>query len=80
MAVISFDGDVNGMQMMKDGYNWANGAQGAIEEGYLCVEIAVKFLNGEEVTEADMIDPGIVCNLENFEEVRESVWGWAGVK
>ena len=80
VAVISFDGDVNGMQMMKDGYNWANGAQGAIEEGYLCVEIAVKFLNGEEVTEADMIDPGIVCNLENFEEVRESVWGWAGVK
>jgi len=46
----------------------------------MCVEIAVKFLNGEEVTEADMIDPGIVCNLENFEEVRESVWGWAGVK
>lgn len=80
VAVISFDGDVNGMQMMKDGYNWANGAQGAIEEGHLCVEIAVKYLNGEEVTEAEMIDPGVVCNLENFEEVRETVWGWAGVK
>ncbi len=80
IPVISFDGDVNGMQMMKDGYNWANAAQGAVEQGEMCVEIAVKLLNGEEVTEADMIDPGIICNLENFDEVKESVWGWAGVK
>ena len=80
VAVISFDGDVNGMQMMKDGYNWANAAQGAIEEGHMCIDIAVAYLNGEEVGEADMIDPGIVCNLENFEEVRDLVWGWAGVK
>ena len=80
IPVISFDGDINGMQMMKDGYNWANAAQGAVEQGHMCVEIAVKYLKGEEVTKADMIDPGIVCNVENFEEVRESVWGWAGVK
>lgn len=79
VAVISFDGDINGMQMMKDGYNWANAAQGAVEEGYLCIESAVAFLNGEPVEET-VIDPGIVCNLENFEEVREGVWGWAGVE
>jgi len=80
VAVISFDGDVNGMQMMKDGYNWANAAQGAVEEGYMCIENAVKYLNGEEVAESEMIDPGIICNLENFDDVKESVWGWAGVK
>ena len=80
VAVISFDGDVNGMQMMKDGYNWANGAQGAVEEGHMCIEIAVKYLNGEEVEQSEMIDPGVVCNLENFEETRDLVWGWAGVK
>lgn len=80
VAVISFDGDVNGMQMMKDGYNWANAAQGAIEEGHICVEIALKFLKGEEVESSEMIDPGIVCTIENFDKVKESVWGWAGVK
>lgn len=80
VAVISFDGDVNGMQMMKDGYNWANAAQGAVEEGYMCIDIALKYLTGEEVEESEMIDPGIVCNLDNFEEVKESIWGWAGVK
>lgn len=80
VAVVSFDGDVNGMQMMKDGYNWANAAQGAVEEGYMCIDIALKYLNGEEVEESEMIDPGIICNLENFDDVKESVWGWAGVK
>ena len=67
------------MQMMKDGYNWAN-ARRAPSKKVICIEIAVDFLNGVEVAESEMIDPGIVCNLENFEEVRESVWGWAGVK
>lgn len=80
VAVISFDGDVNGMQMMKDGYNWANAAQGAIQQGKMCVEIAKKLIDGETVDEKDMIDPGIICNLENFDEVKETVWGWAGVK
>ena len=46
----------------------------------MCIEIAVKYLNGEEVEQSEMIDPGVVCNLENFEETRDLVWGWAGVK
>ena len=80
VAVISFDGDVNGMQMMKDGYNWANAAQGFVEQGYMCVEIATELIDGKEIEASEMIDPGIICNLENFDEVKESVWGYAGVK
>ncbi len=80
VAVISFDGDVNGMQMLKDGYNWANAAQGAVEQGKMCVQAAVSLINGEELEKSDTIDPGIIANFENLSEVAESVWGWAGVK
>lgn len=80
VAVISFDGDVNGMQMLKDGYNWANAAQGAIQQGHMCVEAAVALIDGETLSETDTIDPGIIATFENLDEVAESVWGWAGVK
>ena len=80
VAVISFDGDVNGMQMLKDGYNWANAAQGAVGQGYMCVEAAVSLIKGETLTESDTIDPGIIATFENLDQVATSVWGWAGVK
>ena len=80
VAIISFDGDVNGMQMLKDGYNWANAAQGAIEQGQMCVKAAVALINGETLDATDTIDPGIIATFENLDEVAESVWGWAGVK
>lgn len=80
VACISFDGDPTGMQMMKDGYNWADAAQGASYEGELCVETAVKLIDGEELEEVNVIDPGIICNLENFEEIKEDIWSWGDVK
>lgn len=80
VAIISFDGDVNGMQMLKDGYNWANAAQGAVEQGQMCVKAAVALINGETLETTDTIDPGIIATFENLDEVAESVWGWAGVK
>ncbi|MEA5067820.1 MAG: hypothetical protein VB067_02425, partial [Christensenellaceae bacterium] len=80
VAVISFDGDVNGMQMLKDGYNWANAAQGAVGQGHMCVEAAVSLIKGETLTESDTIDPGIIATFENLDQVAALVWGWAGVK
>lgn len=80
VAVISFDGDVNGMQMMKDGYCWADAAQGSIAQGQMCVQAAVTLIDGGKLEAVDTIDGGIIANLENFDEVKETVWGWAGVK
>ena len=80
VAVISFDGDVNGMQMMKDGYCWADAAQGSITQGQMCVQAAVTLIDGGKLEAVDTIDPGIIANLENFDQVKETVWGWAGVK
>lgn len=80
VACISFDGDSLGMQMMKDGYSWADAAQGASYEGALCVEIAVQLIEGETLEDVNVIDPGIICNLENFDEVKETVWSWSEVK
>jgi ABC-type sugar transport system substrate-binding protein len=81
VAAISFDGDANGMQMMKDGYNWAVAAQAAVATGETCIDQAIYFIEGgEPLEDIDVIDPGIICTLDNFDEVKEDVWGWPGVK
>ena len=80
VACISFDGDVGGMQMMKDGYNWANVVQAAVGTGKLCVTSALELIGGKTYDDVNMIDPGIIANIENLDEVKESIWGWAGVK
>lgn len=77
-AIISFDGDADGMRMMRDGYNWADAAQNATATGESCVEWALYFLEGgEPLEEINQLDPGVICTLDNFDEVKESVWGWA---
>ncbi len=80
VACISFDGDVNGMQMLKDGYNWANAAQAAVKTGELSVSYALDLIEGKTFDEVNQIDPGIIANFENLEEVKDGIWGWAGVK
>lgn len=78
---ISFDGDVNGMQMMYDGYDYADAAQAAVGTGIASVNWATYFINaGAKLDDINQLDPGIICTIENFKDVRESVWGWAGVK
>lgn len=80
VAVISFDGDIDGMQAMKDGYSWGDAAQDAVWEGKTCVDLAVKLASGEKLDNSIVLDTGIICNLSNFDETKESVWGWSGVK
>lgn len=80
VAIVSFDGDENGMQYMKDGYNWCDAAQAAVGTGELSIEWAVKLAGGEKPASNLILDPGVVVTLDNFEEVKESIWGWAGVK
>lgn len=78
---LSFDGDVNGMQMMYDGYCYVDAAQAAVGTGIKAVDWATYFIEGgEPLDEVTELDPGVICTIENFEEVRELVWGWAGVQ
>lgn len=78
---ISFDGDVSGMQMMYDGYSYADAAQAAVGTGIAVVDWATYFIDGgAKLDDVNQLDSGIICNIENFKEVRDSVWGWAGVK
>lgn len=80
VAVISFDGDIDGMQAMKDGYSWGDAAQDAVWEGETCVDLAVQLASGETLESNIVLDTGIICTLSNFDETKESVWGWSGVE
>lgn len=81
VAIVSFDGDENGMQYLKDGYNWVDAAQGAISAGEGSIEWAVKLANGEPPMEGNVFrDPGLIANIDNCAEVCPQVWGWALVK
>ena len=80
VAIVSFDGDENGMQYLKDRYNWVNAAQAADVTGYLAVEWAVKLAKGEKPADPVIQDPGVIANIDNCEEVCPSIWGWSMVK
>lgn len=76
MAVLSFDGDETGMQMLKDGYSWANAAQAADVQGKLSVQWAVKLIKGEKPEQVNLMDPGILATVDNCTEVCPKVWSW----
>lgn len=78
MMIVAFDGDEVGMQYLKDGYSWGDAAQDAIMEGQLCIEWAIKLLNGEKPnTENNIIyDMGQIITVDNWDEVASTVWSY----
>jgi len=80
VAIVSFDGDGVGMQMLKDGYSEADAAQDATGTGVVCVEWAIKLANGESPSEVVFRDAGIVVTVDNWDEKAHLVWGYADVK
>lgn len=80
VAILTFDGDTEGMQLLKDGYSWADSAQAATKTGELCVEWAIKLANGEKPDQKVIKDPGILATVDNLEEVKDQVWGYADTK
>jgi ABC-type sugar transport system substrate-binding protein len=80
VAVVSFDGDENGMQNLKDGYNWVDAAQASEQTGILCIDWAVKMANGQKPPNPVFKDPGVIVTIDNVKKVGPTIWGWAGVK
>jgi len=80
VAIVSFDGDENGMQYMKDGYDWVDAAQAADKTGVLCIDWAVKLAQGQKPPQAIIADPGVIVTVDNLKKVGPTIWGWAGVK
>jgi ABC-type sugar transport system substrate-binding protein len=80
VAIVSFDGDENGMQYLKDGYNWVDAAQAADKTGWLAVEWAVRLAMGQTPPETIMRDPGVIATMDNCAEICPTVWGWSMVK
>jgi ABC-type sugar transport system substrate-binding protein len=76
VALVTFDGDENGMAALKNGFSEANAAQAADGTGYLVVEWAVRLANGEKPPQVDMLDPGIIATIDNCSTVCPTIWGW----
>jgi len=80
IAIVSFDGDEGGMQYLKDGYSWADAAQGASFTGEYCIDWAVKLSKGEKPANPTYRDPGIIVTMDNFNEVAPKVWSFSSLK
>lgn len=78
--VVAFDGDEVGMQYLKDGYSWGDAAQDAVLQGKLCIEWAVKLVNGEKPPQNIIYDEGQIITVENFKEVAPQVWSYSMLK
>ena len=80
VTLLTFDGDGDGMQAMKDGYSTSDAAQAAVGTGEQCIQWAVKLANGEKPADPVYKDPGIIATTDNFDQVKEKIWGWSLVK
>jgi len=78
--VVSFDGDEVGMQYLKDGYNWGDAAQDAVEEAQLAVEWALKLIEGKTPPQNTIYDDGQIVTIDNFKEVAPKVWSYSLLK
>ena len=79
-TVIAFDGDEVGMQYMKDGYSSGDAAQDAVLQGELCIEWAIKLINGETPPENIIFDEGQIITRDNLEEMLPQVWSFSLLK
>ncbi len=73
MVCLSFDGDDTGVQMVEDGYCEANAAQSAVGQGITCIDTAISLIDGEELSERDIKDAGLLITYENYEEVKDQL-------
>lgn len=80
VAIVSFDGDENGMKHMRDGYDWVDAAQAADKTGQLCIDWAVKLAKGEKPPSPVMRDPGVIVTVDNLKTVGPTIWGWGSGK
>jgi ABC-type sugar transport system substrate-binding protein len=80
VALVTFDGDENGMSALKNGYSEVDAAQAADGTGFLVIDWSVKLSNGEKPAQVNMLDPGIIATIDNCATVCPTVWGWAGAK
>ena len=76
VAVVSFDGDENGMKYMREGYDWVDAAQAADKTGELCIQWAVKLANGQKPPNPVLRDPGVIVTVDNLKTVGPTIWGW----
>lgn len=76
VAVVSFDGDENGMRYMRGGYDWVDAAQAADKTGELCIQWAVKLAHGEKPPNPVLRDPGVIVTVDNLKTVGPTIWGW----
>ena len=80
VACISFDGDSDGMQMIYDGYSYADAAQAATGTGIACVDLCTYFLEGGAALEdPNQRDAGVLVNIDNYDDVKTDVWSYSGV-
>lgn len=80
VTLLTFDGDGDGMQAMKDGYSTSDAAQAAVGTGEQCIQWAIKLANGEKPSDPVIKDPGVIATVDNLDEVKDQVWGWALTK
>ena len=80
IALVTFDGDENGMSALKNGYSEVDAAQSADGTGFILVDWAVKLANGEKPAKVNLLDPGKIATLDNKDTVWATIWGWAGAK
>ena len=77
VRVMSMDGDVNGLQAIKDGYTEADAVIDAVLCGRWGVEYAYNILKGTEVEDGATIDlPGFIVNYQNFDETAPNAYSY----
>lgn len=80
IGIIGFDGDDGFARMMEDGYVDVSAVNDTKFMANTALDWAVKLAKGEAApAEMNMLDPGIVATPENWEQVKNDIWGYVAL-
>lgn len=74
--IVTFDGDKTFAEMMDQGYVDCGAVNDTRFMGEESMTWAIKLTNGEKPSELNSLDPGIVATRDNWDEVKDDIWGY----
>lgn len=80
VRVVTFDGDSTFAQMIEEGFVDCGAVNDTNFMGGESMGWAIKLAQGEKPADLNLLDPGIVANLDNWSTIKDSIWGYVAFK
>jgi len=80
VVLVGFDGDDGFARFIEDSFVDASAVNDTKFMADQTLDLAIQLVQGGTLTRVDFLDPGILATRDNWEQVRDGVWGYIAIK